>query len=273
MYGRLTDIWSHQMRNSLTLMVAVITIHTATGGLPTHGAPLSCPQTIHAVTEESLLTDSERVLIGEVMHRAGCSWQTQYMPFARALDYAKRTPGVMIYSIARTPEREDKFQWVGPLLDVRRYLFKLKSRTDINIGSLAEAYKYRIALITSSSDDDFHTQQKAPLQSLDKTQSRYDMILRLVYGRSDLMSSSYMSYLELCKDFPDKCAEVEVAYDLGSAPSWYLAFNKNVDPVVFNRVCAALQSVKDDGFIDKVFAPFVSEIVQPKRPVRVPHVK
>ncbi|MFO6423418.1 substrate-binding periplasmic protein [Motilimonas sp. KMU-193] len=37
-------------------------------------------------------------------------------PWARAYKHALRDPNSAIFLIARTPEREDKFKWVGPLM-------------------------------------------------------------------------------------------------------------------------------------------------------------
>ncbi|MEI8631015.1 hypothetical protein P4S72_00655 [Vibrio sp. PP-XX7] len=51
---------------------------------------------------------------------------------------------ILIYSIARTKERESLFKWVGPIAPYNVYLFKLKARSDIIVNTLEDVKKYRI---------------------------------------------------------------------------------------------------------------------------------
>ena len=62
-----------------------------------------------------------------VLQRAGIGYELQYLPWRRAYRYVSSEPGVLIYPLARSEPREESFQWVGQLIPVNYYLFRLKS--------------------------------------------------------------------------------------------------------------------------------------------------
>ena len=61
---------------------------------------------------KGIATDVLRAACGEA--RLDC--RIFIVPWARALNTVSNTPNTLIYTIARTPAREDDFLWVGPLL-------------------------------------------------------------------------------------------------------------------------------------------------------------
>ncbi|KTF16951.1 substrate-binding periplasmic protein [Pseudoalteromonas sp. H105] len=67
-------------------------------------------------------------------------------PWARAYKLASKFDNTLIYSLARTPEREMLFHWVGPVAQFKLGFVKLSERRDIEITSIAEAKKYKVAV-------------------------------------------------------------------------------------------------------------------------------
>jgi polar amino acid transport system substrate-binding protein len=49
--------------------------------------------------------------------------------------------------MTRTPERDAQFEWIGVLSNRQIYLYKLKSRTDIQIKTLSDAGAYKTGLV------------------------------------------------------------------------------------------------------------------------------
>lgn len=56
-------------------------------------------------------------LVEATFHKAGISYTLEMLPWARAYSMAETTPGTCVYSTTETPERKDKFLWVGPLVN------------------------------------------------------------------------------------------------------------------------------------------------------------
>lgn len=67
-------------------------------------------------------------VINELSNIAGEDIEIQMLPWARALHIAENKPNTLIFSIARTLERENHFIWGGVLLDSPLYIWKLKNQ-------------------------------------------------------------------------------------------------------------------------------------------------
>ena len=67
-------------------------------------------------------------------------------PWALSFSRAKHGKNTCIYSLARIPQRESLFKWVGHIASSTISLYSLKSR-QITISNIMEATKYNIAVI------------------------------------------------------------------------------------------------------------------------------
>lgn len=74
----------------------------------------------------------------------------QIIPWARAYFTALHDPNVLIFSIARTKEREDKFHWVGDLFEEQLYFWGLKSQFTEQFKQNEQLKAYRIAALRDS---------------------------------------------------------------------------------------------------------------------------
>jgi polar amino acid transport system substrate-binding protein len=72
----------------------------------------------------------------------GIECKFEMLPWNRAMRMARNGPNTGLVSTARTPEREKWFSWVGPFIKSQNCIFKLASRTDIDIPNAESANKY-----------------------------------------------------------------------------------------------------------------------------------
>ena len=75
-----------------------------------------------------------RLMAGE----AGLSLDIQVQPWIRAMRSASEANNTVLFSLARLPEREALFQWVGPISERRIVIYRLKRRSDIRFSSLEQ---------------------------------------------------------------------------------------------------------------------------------------
>ncbi|WP_286830763.1 MULTISPECIES: substrate-binding periplasmic protein [Kordiimonas] len=105
-------------------------------------------QTFKLVTEEQPpmnFTDPEtgRVvgitteLVEAIMAKAGYEYDLSVLPWNRAYRYALRDANTCIFTTVRTPGREDKFKWVGPLY-TSGWAFYRRAGADVAIDSVAD---------------------------------------------------------------------------------------------------------------------------------------
>lgn len=71
-------------------------------------------------------------IVDATLKQAGLKSRIEVYPWARAFYIASSTPNVLIYNMARTPEREKEFHWIGPVAKYRFGLVRLSDRTDLS---------------------------------------------------------------------------------------------------------------------------------------------
>lgn len=71
--------------------------------------------------------------VRKIVERAGLQAEIKLYPWARAMINVERSTRALIYSMAKTPERENKFHWIAPVAQFNLSVLTLASRDDINL--------------------------------------------------------------------------------------------------------------------------------------------
>ena len=79
--------------------------------------------------------------------RANIHCEFELLSWTRAFKFAQENPVGGLVSVSRTPVRETKFNWVGPLVKTQACFYKLKWRTDIPVLNKRLLKNYTIGLM------------------------------------------------------------------------------------------------------------------------------
>lgn len=82
--------------------------------------------------------------VKKIIDEAGLTPEIRVYPWARSYELAKSTPGTLIYSIARTNDREDYFDWIAPVARFRLAFMSLADK-EIEIKGKGDLFKYSIS--------------------------------------------------------------------------------------------------------------------------------
>jgi len=66
-----------------------------------------------------------------IFQKAGISFKMQTTPWKRALSMVEHQQNVLIYPLARTPERETKFKWLIPIHTIDFKVYGLRNKFDL----------------------------------------------------------------------------------------------------------------------------------------------
>lgn len=215
---------------------------------------VSYANTLLVVTEEWRpynYTNDEGVIVGratdkvrEVLSMAGVNYEIKSFPWIRAMETAKSRPNTLIYTIYRTTQREEDYEWACPLIrPVPMYFFKLKSRKDIKVTQLEDAKNYTSAVVKGSLYHEFLLKNgfitgKHLIVSAEPT-SFYKPFFR---GRIDLvMSTEYLMGEALAAaDMEYEDVELLVEVTKANQQRGCMAFNKQTNPLIIKKVRRAL---------------------------------
>ena len=82
------------------------------------------------------LTGHATEVAKQAFELAGIPADIKVYPFARTIRLAKNSVPLIAYPVVRNPERDAYFDWLGLVASDDYYLFKLSSRTAINVKTL-----------------------------------------------------------------------------------------------------------------------------------------
>lgn len=211
--------------------------------------------TVRAVTEETSFTWSvdgrvegpAAAVVERTLALAGIAdYRMELYPWARAYDLALHEPGVLIYLIARTPAREAQFQWVGEVMRLRYYFYRLASRDDVRIERLEDARAYRLGVLR---DDVRHQYlQTLGFQRLVVSGQQKDNFSRLLNGQVDALLLPEKDASHFCQDAASTCPglrRLAVLEDLDTP--LYMAFSPTTPAPLVARLREAFAQLKASG--------------------------
>jgi polar amino acid transport system substrate-binding protein len=149
----------------------------------------------------------------------------------------------VLFSMARTPERENLFKWAGPIYTNRKVLFA-RTESGITINNPEDLNNYRIGVIT----DDIAIQYLLDLgvdQSQIVTENDVEILIdKLNNGDIDLWAYPEASGRYFTEKVTGDSNSYIVVYELQSQETYY-AFSKDVPDPVVQSFQQALDMVKD----------------------------
>ncbi len=190
-------------------------------------------------------------VVTAVLKEAKLSANVNFYPWARAYMLALHQRNHLIYSIARIPEREELFYWVGSISPYQTSFYKLKSRSDIKINSLEDAKRYLIG-VSLADVTTVYLQEKgfSRLQMVpDDTQNLH----KLTAGRVDIIAYEENSFLHKVREQnlnPQDYERVFRVQDL--TDELYMALSRNSDLMLFTKLRKSLKRIKENGVYEGI---------------------
>ena len=197
-------------------------------------------------------------IVTELMHRAGLATTAPILrPWARALILTATTPNTCLFTTARLPEREARFQWIGP---ISRNDWMLFARRDdhITLHNLDEARPYQIG--TYISDASLSVLQQHQLQ-VETTSSHRLNPQKLEKGRIRLWSVGRLPGLFLQRELGISDFEPVLAF---TQLDMYLACNKSMDTAEVARLNEIVRAMYHDGSIQRIYTSYGYEKEVPR---------
>jgi len=87
-------------------------------------------------------------IVRKLLEEAHLTFKIELVPWKRAFNTALDRPNTLIYTIAKTESRKDKFHWICKISNRKLSMFRLRSRQDLANMTIEEAKeKAKVAVI------------------------------------------------------------------------------------------------------------------------------
>jgi polar amino acid transport system substrate-binding protein len=211
---------------------------------------------INSDQKEGYATIPMRAIVGE----AGYAPNITTLSWKAALDIVQSKPSVLIYPLARTPERESQFTWIGRLGRLRYFVYHLRSRHLPTPSGLEALKQYRIAVIRRDIRENYmlaHGFQPGSNAGLIDVSDNIEAFQLLRVGRVDLGIFSPPSIAQLCVNQQVDCSEFDIVMPLDLSSDLYLAGNRQMPAEQAHRLQAAYKRLAANGTLRRITpAPF-----------------
>ncbi|CAH0185204.1 substrate-binding periplasmic protein [Pseudomonas brassicacearum] len=190
-------------------------------------------------------------IVREIFKRADISYSlTLRFPWERIYKLALENPGYGVFVMARLPEREKLFKWVGPI-GPDDWIMLAKSDSKIALDSLGQARQYKIGAYKG--DAIAETLAKQGLKPIVVLRDQ-DNARKLVNGQIDLWATGDPAGRYLARQ--EGVNDLKTVLRFNSA-ELYLALNKDVPDDVVARLQKALDELRKEGEVDAIMARYL----------------
>lgn len=189
-------------------------------------------------------------LVELMLRQAELPVQPEFFPWARAMLLATEKPRTLIVPLNRTPEREQRFQWLVRLY-AQRFAF-LTPAGRPRVDSLEQARGLRVAGLRGSSNLDTLTQHGIPATRIYQSTSVTDMQRALQRGLVDALYGSELIHHDAWRRGGRDPAQLQTGLTLESAEIW-LAAQGGITDAEHARLQRAHAALQADGSVERLF--------------------
>ena len=195
-------------------------------------------------------------LVEATLQDAGYEYEIKSLPWKRALVTTQKTPLTMMFTTARTSEREDLFKWVGPIHKGSVYLYKLKENSKLLIGSFEDIKRHRVAVLRGGAVESFLKNNGINEKSYIPVSYSENLIPMLFAGRVDLIPGDELDLLYQLSKAGYKSADIEKAMLLYQK-DYYIALNKEMPDEIVDRLQDSLNNIIYSEMPDQVIRSYI----------------
>ena len=174
----------------------------------------------------------------------------EFFPWARGYNITLREPGSVIFSTTYTPQRLDKFIFVGPLFPVRVAIITSAGHI-AHISSISELNQYRLGVVREDIGEQLLLEKKFEESNIVTANSIEQLIKLLQIGRIDGIAYSEDVARWTMKKLGVDQSKFRTVYTLLDGQLG-LAFNKTTDVGLISRVQYHLDVMTEKGVLRRI---------------------
>jgi polar amino acid transport system substrate-binding protein len=192
-------------------------------------------------------------MVREIQRRVGNADPITVVPWARGYKEALSHPGVVLFAMSRTEDREGLFRWVGPL-DETVFYFLVKAGAKVAPWTLEEARRLKaIGVYVNDVRDQYLT--RAGFTNLDRADDNATNVKKLMLGRLDAVAVNLDEVKGLAERAGFKPSDLELTFPFLKTRQ-FIAFSRETDPETVARWQAALDGMRMDGTFKAIYRKY-----------------
>lgn len=248
------------LRRYCAAWVVTLAGSACAGGLPAVDVYLSQspPLTVLEPTDQEG-NNGVSGIVGEVTVKAaalaGYVLHAQALPWARSQRIVQSGENQLIIPLSRTPDREDKYTWIAPVMTMDRAFFSLDKQVE-TYEQARQSYA-RVAVGMGSAQEQMLRDQGFSNQQIYPLKIGENPAQMLLLGRVDAWFNGVPETRYFWSQISDRPLRVSPAL---MKSDLYLACSKICDPAMVDDLRKAINALRDDGTIKRITEAYLAKI-------------
>lgn len=237
----------------LAVCMMIISVNSIAGELQV----LTCEEPPMNYKEDERITGFTTDIVREIMRQTNTVEEIQLLPWKRVYRTGLETPNVVLFTAARTEERENLFYWVGPVVQKRWILFSKKG-AGLTFQSIDEVK--RVKKISVMRDDArHHWLENEDFDNIFVTEDHVHGLKMLLKDRVTLWASSDFEACIIAKNTGLDPDLIEESFEMKTIQS-YILISKQTSGRIVEQWQDAFNQIKNDGTLDSIAAKWAKKL-------------
>jgi polar amino acid transport system substrate-binding protein len=215
---------------------------------------------LKAYTEEwppyNFLNGKQVTGISTEILRVACSnanlqCEFQLVPWTRAYKTVQETKNTIIYTIARTPQREGQFVWIGPILSRTTWIYARAEVAD-KVQSFKDLEKLKVGAIRAEASLTDLLEAGVSQSAIRIFNSNSDEMRMLKLGQIDVVVNTEIGMAVNQQQFDIAAGKLVKLMKLSDGGSLYFGMNLQSDPVLVEKLQSSVDKLRRDGKISAI---------------------
>ncbi len=188
-------------------------------------------------------------VVKEIIKRKEIKDSIKLWPWARAYRTGLNEPNVVLFTAARTAQREKQFKWIGPVIN-KRWVLYAKRGSSIEIKSLDDAKKvWKIGVMKSDAREQLL--RAKGFENLYLVSNHIQAVKMLMSERVNLFASADIEIPILARKAKISPSDLQAVWTLKEIQS-YILISKQTPDTTFRVWQEAFEKIKKDGTFAKI---------------------
>lgn len=192
-------------------------------------------------------------IVKAVAKQANVDYTIELYPFARAFGLLKSKPNVLMFSLLKSPSREDQFIWLGNIFHNTAYLVALNGSKP-KLTNLADAKQYTVGTIRGYYSESYLRNAGFEEGKNLSLSVKYQNLWQMLFNkRIDFVLTNTLSLNSELNKLGFNLKNIERSVELTDFPSELnLAANLSLEPATAKALQQALKTIRANGEYQRI---------------------
>ena len=199
-----------------------------------------------------LSTEILRAMCAEAKIECGIN----YVPWVRAYKTVQNTRNALLYTVARKPERENEFLWIGPILPRATYVYARSSLEHLPANA-QDLSALRVGVVRGEASIADLERAGVSNQAIVVLPVNVDVLRMMARGMIDAMVDTEIGMSWNLRNAGLAPGQVKRVMPLSDVGAYYFALNIDSDPALAQRLQGAVDRLQRNGRINAIVRAFL----------------